>query len=233
MSHVSPPENSRKINAVLVLGVAFAVGGLTLSLALAVFLGVDSQSLKRYFNIQSDEESCHDNGLLMPTWPGEYPYPAVNLSENTELQGVIDICKMTQSESCMVPAGLYHPWAESDSQYASIVPAAIYRTLEPVRGKLKRHEAGSELTILAYKTAGICRVGIEDDIWEMTCPNPILAKWLQPLESEEINPRQFFMANCMDGVKRWIEVDEPLFEHGAVSKGTIGSHGTVGSGEFQ
>ena len=142
--------------------------------------------------------------------------------------GSREICpEQGESESCLIPAGLYHPWSNSNATYAAVVSQERFLTKRVVRGKKKSHEIGSEMVVLAYKSPSRCLVGIDDDRWEMNCPNPMSFSWLEPIELEMRDSKQFFQGTCRDGVKRWIPIENDMFNHPDIVMGELKEHGTV------
>ena len=129
MSRIPVQENSRTFNASVLLGVCFfSVASCWLG---SYALGVDSESLKRYFGFRGTQ-TCSVDGIVMPTWPGEYPYPVVDVTSETELSGLEDLC--VQDVVPFLASGLYHPWSQTKAKYAAIVQPSQYNTLEPIRG---------------------------------------------------------------------------------------------------
>ena len=72
-----------------------------------------------------------------------------------------------------------------------------------------------------------CTVRVENDQWDMPCPNPMTSKWLQPIGEPSADPRQYFLAQCQNGTERWIEVNDSLFESETIRLGTVNHHGQV------
>ncbi len=230
MPLISTPDNALKINAAWVLTAFFVLGGLILSLGLALVLGVDSKAIKRYFGLaQKHPTSCLESNVIYPSWPGEYPYPAVSVSEHITLNGSHTLCDLETKSPCTLSPGVYHPWSTIAATYASIIAQPKFLTLEPIRGKKKRHDSGSELLVLEYKSTSSCIVSINTDSWEMSCPSPLSDNWLQPKNADDNSPQQFIKASCKEGEKLWVEVNDDLFQNAQIDRSEIGMHGMVGT----
>ena len=72
---------------------------------------------------------------------------------------------------------------------------------------------------------GMCSFRIDSDRWYSSCR---LLESLEHVSGDTTSAaRQFFLANCTDGQKGWIEVDENLFNDLRIDRGLIKGYGVV------
>ena len=201
-------QKTRHIGATHLL-LMVVLGGGSLMGAIAVFTDKTTQP-------------CAHNLVML--WEGEFPEPAVYLSKDTVLTGFTDQC-LTQSQSCTVPAGLYHPWAASKGRYSMKKEPAIFEAQTSFRSERNQYKKGQRLYIDAKLSQGECLFRVEKDRWQDSCPTEDGFS----LISGDINKagRHFFEASCAEGHQVWIEASPTLFDSENISRGVIQGYGQV------
>ena len=168
------------------------------------------------------KQPCANNIAML--WEGEYPEPVVYISQNTTLTGYKDEC-LAQSKNCTLSSGLYHPWAATTLRYGMKKAPVVFEAKKSFSSERNRYSKGQHLYIEAKVSQQVCLFRVGSDSWQDSCPTPEEFK----LISGDINKtgRKFFEAECTEGYRAWIEVEQSIFEKEGISRGVIQSYGRV------
>jgi hypothetical protein len=225
------PTNTRSPNSILFLGggcLTFCAG---IALVMGLALGIEPGDLEEYFTTPAQIESsagCGADSLLTLGWEGDYPEPVVAVSEELQLQGRSHPCSPVADLSCSMEPGLYHPWGDKGLAFASLGPVDSYRAKGELGLRNGTHPEGSLVKLVGHSDEGECiyLIGGKED--QGDCPDPE-AGLLEDLPDAEGSNRAFLQLPCEGGQRGWLEVDEALFGHVEIDKGSVLGFGQVSS----
>ena len=168
------------------------------------------------------KEPCLDNMVLL--WEGEYPEPVVYVQEKHVQQGFVDMC-LTHTQECHIEEGLYHPWAKEYLRFATYKEKEIYLSTGSFQSDVQSYPKGTEVIVEARLSQDVCMFRVGSDRWKEVCPDAQHFRLI--VGTPHKKGRQFVEIPCTEGYKSWIEVNETLFEHTAISRGVIQGYGLV------
>ncbi len=75
---------------------------------------------------QPARPSCPEGVNVADSWPGEYPSPVVQVTEQLSMMGRAHACGPLE-RVCTVAPGLYHPWSADDPALGYVSVSAVER----------------------------------------------------------------------------------------------------------
>src|SRR5690242_183983 len=69
---------------------------------------------------------CPEGVVAAPSWPGEYPGPIVDVTKAVKVKASAEPCGQATLD-CELPAGLYHPWSDTDGDTDYVTVRSIER----------------------------------------------------------------------------------------------------------
>lgn len=174
---------------------------------------------------------CPDGVAQTASWPGEWPGPVVYLKAPVELPGRTTPCAPEPDLKCLVPAGLYHPWARSDLDYQTVLAVERWKALAPIQLEETPIAAGTIVEIQQYQGEGYCEYVVGGQRFSDECPAlrngdvPVLEQVGQPVD---FPAREVFEVSCGNGGKAWIEASDAIFAVPGVERGEFTEWGEVG-----
>lgn len=140
------------------------------------------------------------------------------VSESTAVPARTDPCGEPTS-SCTVPPGVYHPWSETEAQYATVRAVDACVALRPFeldqvsadgQPDRRRFPEGTRVLELLYGGEGYCEVSIDGLELGMDCPSSQMrgeAPAFAALDDGQTRPPtlQLVRVPCEGGPAAWIE----------------------------
>lgn len=169
-------------------------------------------------------------------WPGEYPYPIINVLEDVKLDSYSSYKNEKPDEKCTVERGQYHPWAKTKNvTYIHGSPVIKFMVTSPRvildgylrdSGSKKPQKAkiiltkGMEFSLLNALGEGMCILRYKGKKIETDCPFS-RSKDIKQLTAGKytFEARQFFSVKCKEGHVSWIPGEKSLFSNKNIEKG--------------
>lgn len=172
-------------------------------------------------------ERCPDGSSVFMNWEGEYPGPVVSVTREVQLTGRGEPCQEEAALACSVPTGLYHPWGDRGAGFATIRGVDRYRATADRKLWDGEVSAGTEVEVIGYFGEGFCLFRILGQEMQGECPGMSPDDGFVEIPTPEVQQIQAFQVRCSNGVKAWVDVDDPLWEVDGVQRGAITGYGEV------
>lgn len=175
------------------------------------------------------EQACDDGRTFFPFWTGEYPMPVLKTKRPAPVLVAETPCG-TPSRVCIMPRGLYHPWAEvNPPEVAFGTRAAPLRFIADgdfTADGLGPVKKGDELVVRTYIAEGLCNVSWRGKTEQTMCPGNDDAPWKEVPSSAPAED-QILRVACEGGAPGWLLVDPHLMVRPDFFEGKIKGYGEV------
>ena len=232
------PSSAKRLNAPVLLGAITLSVLLVCSVSLSLALGVSWQDIYNYIgdSSQTSMRQCESGTAIFPYWEGEYPGPVVVLDKAQELQVRAKLCDKQATTSCLVKAGMYHPWSQQELNFATLTGIVTYKALVAFRSKTRQYPAGTVVQQVGSLGEGYCLLQVQDDRWAALCPDvPSQSGSIEfeQLEYTKVQTKKFVQVSCGNNQRGWLEVNEKIFDSPTVRRGVITGYGKIAAKKLE
>ncbi|MFN7145990.1 MAG: hypothetical protein ACK4YP_19595, partial [Myxococcota bacterium] len=137
--------------------------------------------------------------------------------------------------SCTLAPGLYHPWAGTKAEFATLTRVERWRvvqglTVEPEPGRRLSLAVGDIVEIPTYLSEGYCQWRVRGQTFAEWCPgnDPDPRFAALPPTPADYTDQQVLGVACREGHAAWIDVTDALLATPGVREGDIVEYGAVG-----
>ena len=170
---------------------------------------------------------CPADVVAAPSWPGEWPSPVVDVVKPVTVQVRAEPCARP-SFDCEVPAGIWHPWSEVESEYVTVRAIVRYEVTENTDVDELHVKVGDIVEVVQSFGEGYCAYRVAGKDLTAPCPE-MLGEAMKKLPGREMPDKQLFSVSC-GGKTGWVEASEALLALPEVRPGTTPEYGEVGPG---
>ncbi len=198
--------------------------------------------------------------MTFNSWSGEYPQPVIDVNSkvqgSTSIQAYKSLRNLTESLSCTVKNGIYHPWSLTNQKNGTIyytikaqedyqvrkqtsLDSFVFDSQNPSgRKETYNFAPGDFLENIYYASEGTCignqvqiikkqRITAEISFSCEALDNKNIFKRLTPQSVKDDTLEQWLYVSCTEGYKAFIR-DTDLLKTPNVKEGTIVEYGVVG-----
>lgn len=174
---------------------------------------------------------CPDDVVVSAGWPGEWPGPVVHVASAVELKAFRHPCDPVPTVDCTVPAGVYHPWADTTPDCRTVRAVERFETTRTLSIEARSFPAGTVVEVHQYVGEGFCEMVVGGASMVDACPENVNREegesYARKGEAVDFAERQVFQVSCDNGAA-WILVDDSLFSRPEIRKGQFIEYGRVG-----